>query len=172
MPKNLEHMELRPKGQAFCLFCGIQWKAKEDPKPPADPLSIDLKFGIWEVLGFQAIYRGGRKNSIKICNDCLTLLRIAAKPITDIHLEWLRQEIERSEGGGGPPRISIIGMSLLEATKVPEGRGGAKIVCNMSDTCSMEDCGGKTPHYKVDCEPCPFDKNAICLPIESEIQEV
>lgn len=52
-----------------------------------------------------------------------------------------------------------------------------KVICNSIGSvpshsnapvteCSM--CGGATPHDIDSCEPCPWNKEAMCLPVPSE----
>lgn len=116
MPKDFKHMELRPKPNGFCFLCGTRWTPKPDPK---DRLPAHKRFGLWEVCGHQALHKGQRKKSVKICNDCLTLIRLASKDITTFHLQWLQVEMEESQGS---PRMSPIGQSVLVAVddEMPE----------------------------------------------------
>jgi len=112
MPKDLENMELFPLARGICFFCGMSWVEKPDEK---NELPDHIKFGLWEARGFQALHRGGRKSMIKVCNDCLTLMKIAGEDITDAHVEWLQEESKKEA-----PRTSRIGDYLIEITKPPE----------------------------------------------------
>jgi len=107
MPKNFDYMELRPKGGGFCQLCGIEWRPKPDLK---GALPDHKRFGLWEACGDQALNRGQQKKSVKICNDCLMLMRLASRDITTFHAQWLKIEMKEHPNN---PRMSLIGRSVL-----------------------------------------------------------
>lgn len=42
-----------------------------------------------------------------------------------------------------------------------------KVLCSKAGTCKKDiQCGGLIPHDSRDCEPCPFDKDAVCVRIK------
>ena len=111
MPKELDNMVLLPVKDGFCNLCGSRWV----PKPDSDKVLLPehVKYGLWNVHGGQAIFRGSRKAKLTICSNCLISLRYCAEDIMDAHLDWIKKQ--REDGDSGKARVGAIGLALFEA---------------------------------------------------------
>jgi len=108
MPREFEDFELRPVKEGFCHLCGNLWHTK-----PGNSLPEYLKYGVWELAGFQVLQRGSRKKTILLCNDCLSLVHLTSMEVMRAHLKWLDQELKVADAEGRRPRISEVGYHLL-----------------------------------------------------------
>jgi hypothetical protein len=47
------------------------------------------------------------------------------------------------------------------------------VICNSVGKCEeCPNCGASKPHYRNSCEPCPFVRDAKCIPIEEYNKEI
>lgn len=63
-------------------------------------------------------------------------------------------------------------MNPQDDFKIEQELESEMVICNMRHVCKEKKCGARKPHKKTDCEPCPFNSLAKCIPAEKAIKRL